>query len=304
MDVCEQIRSLCRERNAVILAHTYQPGEIQDLADFVGDSYGLSRKAAGVEAAVIVFCGVRFMAETAAILNPGRTVLLPAADAGCPMADMITAEQLRALKAKHPGAPVVCYVNSTAEVKAESTICCTSSNAVKVVQSLGDQPEILFVPDQYLGLFVERKLGRKLVLWEGFCPTHAMVRKETIQRVRREHPEAQVMVHPECLPEVQDLADHVLSTGQMCELVKTTTCRQFLVGTEVGILHTLKKAAPHIEFIHVTPFLRCPNMKKITLDKILRSLQTLEPWVTVPEAVAAGARQAIERMLVVASGGR
>jgi quinolinate synthase len=304
MDVCEQIRSLCRERNAVILAHTYQPGEIQDLADFVGDSYGLSRKAAGVEAAVIVFCGVRFMAETAAILNPGRTVLLPAADAGCPMADMITAEQLRALKAKHPGAPVVCYVNSTAEVKAESTICCTSSNAVKVVQSLGDQPEILFVPDQYLGLFVERKLGRKLVLWEGFCPTHAMVRKETIQRVRREHPEAQVMVHPECLPEVQDLADHVLSTGQMCELVKTTTCRQFLVGTEVGILHTLKKAAPHIEFIHVTPFLRCPNMKKITLDKILRSLQTLEPRVTVPEAVAAGARQAIERMLVVASGGR
>lgn len=303
MDVREQIRDLCRERNAVILAHTYQPGEIQDLADFVGDSYGLSRKAAGVEAAVIVFCGVRFMAETAAVLNPDRVVLLPAADAGCPMADMITAEQLRELKARHPGAPVVCYVNSTAEVKAESTICCTSSNAVKVVQSLGEQGEILFVPDQYLGRFVERQLQRRLVLWEGFCPTHAMVRQETIQRVRREHPDAEVMVHPECLPEVQDLADHVLSTGQMCDLVKTTTCRKFLVGTEVGILHTLKKIAPQIEFIHVSPFLRCPNMKKITLDKILRSLQTLEPRVTVAAAVAAGARQAIERMLAVAARG-
>jgi len=303
MDVREQIRGLCRERNAVILAHTYQPGEIQDLADFVGDSYGLSRKAAGVEAAVIVFCGVRFMAETAAVLNPERTVLLPAADAGCPMADMITADQLRELKAKHPGAPVVCYVNSTAEVKAESTICCTSSNAVKVVQSLGDQAEILFVPDQYLGKFVERQIRRPLVLWEGFCPTHAMVRQETIQRVRREHPDAEVMVHPECLPEVQDLADHVLSTGQMCELVRTTACRKFLVGTEVGILHTLKKRAPHIEFIHVSPFLRCPNMKKITLDKILRSLQTLEPRVTVAPEIAAGARQAIERMLAVASRG-
>jgi quinolinate synthase len=291
MDAREQIRELCRERNAI------------NLADFVGDSYGLSRKAAGADAAVILFCGVRFMAETAAILNPGRVVLLPAADAGCPMADMIDADQLRALKAEHPGAPVVCYVNSTAEVKAESTICCTSSNAVKVVRSLGEQAEILFVPDQYLGRFVEGRLGRKLVLWEGFCPTHAMVRQETIQRVRREHPDAQVMVHPECLPEVQDLADHVLSTGQMCELVKTTTCRKFLVGTEVGILHTLKKLAPHIEFIHVTPFLRCPNMRKITLDKILRSLQTLEPRVTVAEPVAAQGRLAIERMLAVADSG-
>lgn len=303
MDLRDTIRGLCRERDAVILAHTYQPGEIQDLADFVGDSYGLSRKAAGVQASVIVFCGVRFMAETAAILNPGRTVLLPAADAGCPMADMITADQLRALKAKHPGAPVVCYVNSTAEVKAESTVCCTSSNAVKVVQSLGDVPEILFVPDRYLGGFVERRLGRRLVCWDGFCPTHAMLRPETIQRVRKEHPDAELMVHPECIPEVQALAEHVISTGQMCDLVKTTTCRKFLVGTEVGILHTLKKIAPHIEFIHVSPFLRCPNMKKITLEKIVRSLETLEPRVSVSEDVAAGARQAIERMLQVAASG-
>jgi quinolinate synthase len=303
MDLREQIREWCRKRDAIILAHTYQPGEIQDLADFVGDSYGLSRKAAGVQAAVIVFCGVRFMAETAAILNPARTVLLPDADAGCPMADMITPEGLRALQAQHPGAPVVCYVNTTAAVKAGSTVCCTSSNAVKIVQSLGEQGEILFVPDKYLGGFVERRLGRKLVLWDGFCPTHAMLRQETIRRVRAEHPDAELMVHPECLPEVQDLAEHVLSTGQMCELVKTTTCRRFLVGTEIGIIHTLRKIAPHIEFIHVSPFLRCPNMKKITLAKILRSLETLEPRVTVPADIAAGARRALERMLEVAGSG-
>lgn len=303
MELREQIRTWCRQRDAIILAHTYQPGEIQDLADFVGDSYGLSRKAASVKAAVIVFCGVRFMAETAAILNPDRTVLLPAADAGCPMADMISAEQLRALKAQHPGAPVVCYVNTTAAVKAESTVCCTSSNAVRIVQSLGEQAEILFVPDQYLGRFVERQLGRKLVLWEGFCPTHAMLRAETVQRLRAEYPDAELMVHPECLPEVQDLADHVLSTGQMCDLVKTTTCRRFLVGTEVGIIHTLRKIAPHLEFIHVTPFLRCPNMKKITLEKIAHCLETLEPRVTVPADIATAARQAIERMLAVAGAG-
>jgi quinolinate synthase len=303
MDLRERIRALCRQRDAVILAHTYQPGEIQDVADFVGDSYGLSRKAAGVQAAVIVFCGVRFMAETAAILNPERTVLLPAPDAGCPMADMISADSLRALKAQHPGAPVVCYVNTTAEVKAESTICCTSSNAVKIVQSLGEQPEILFVPDQYLGRFVERQLGRNLVLWQGFCPTHAMLRQDLVRQMRAEYPDAELMVHPECLPEVQDLADHVLSTGQMAALVATTACRRFLVGTEVGILHTLRKIAPHLEFIHLTPFLRCPNMKKITLEKIVRSLETLEPRVTVPADIAAAARQALERMLEVAGSG-
>jgi len=303
MELQDRIRELCRAREAVILAHTYQPPEIQDIADYVGDSYGLSRRAADLKAPVIVFCGVHFMAETAAILNPGRTVLLPAADAGCPMADMITGEQLRRMKAEHPGAPVVCYVNTTAEVKAESTICCTSSNAVKVVQSLGPVPEVLFVPDRYLGRFVEIQLGRPLICWDGFCPTHAMLTKETIQRVRSEHPDAELMVHPECRPEVQDMADHVLSTGQMCDLVKASSCRKYLVGTEVGILHTLKKLAPDREFIHVTPFLRCPNMKKITLEKIVRSLETLEPRVTVEDAVAAGARRAIEGMLAVVSRG-
>ena len=298
------IQRLRRERRAVILAHTYQTGDIQDVADFVGDSYGLSKKAAEVrDAEVIVFCGVQFMAETAAVLNPGRAVIMPDPEAGCPMADMITADQLRAFKAEHPGAPVVCYVNSTAEVKAESTVCCTSSNAVKVVRSLGDVPEILFVPDMYLGMFVEKQIGRKMVLWKGFCPTHAMIRAETVQRLRQENPDAKVMVHPETRPEVQELADFVLSTGQMIELAKKTDIRKFVVGTEDGILHALRLTAPAIEFVHLSPFLRCPNMKKTTLAEIARSLETLETRITVPEAVAGGARRSIQAMLDIAAGG-
>lgn len=300
IELVEAIDRRRRERRAVILSHTYQPAEIQDVADFVGDSYGLSLQASRCTAEMIVFCGVQFMAETAAVLNPGRDVVMPDASAGCPMADMITAEQLRELKSQHPGAPVVCYVNSTAEVKAESTICCTSSNAVRVVASLGNVPEILFVPDKFLGRFVERQLNRKLILYDGFCPTHAMLRAETVQRLRREHPDAKVMVHPECVPEVQDAADYVLSTGEMCALVKKTAQGKFIVGTEEGILHTLRKTAPHLTFVHLSPFLRCPNMKKTTLDKVLRALETGETRITVPEAVAAGARRAIEAMLQVA----
>ncbi len=303
-NLLERISELRRERRAVILCHTYQPGEIQDLADFVGDSYGLSREAARTQAEVIVFCGVQFMAETAAVLNPGRIVVMPDSTAGCPMADMITVDQLREFKARHPGAPVVCYVNSTAEVKAESTICCTSSNAVQIVRSLGDVPEVLFVPDQFLGTFVEKQLGRKMVLWEGFCPTHTMIRAETVRRMRAAHPAAKLMVHPECMPEVQDLADFVLSTGQMCELVKRTDIREFIIGTEEGILHALRKAAPHITFTHLSPFMRCLNMKKTTLAKLVRALETLEPRIMVPETVAAGARRAIEAMLAVTETGR
>ncbi len=299
VDVRDRIAKLRREKKAVILCHTYQPAEIQDIADFVGDSYGLSKKAAAVDAEVIVFCGVMFMAETAAVLNPERTVILPDLQAGCPMADMIDADQLRQLKLAHPGADVVCYVNSTAEVKAESTVCCTSSNAVRVVESLGKDREIIFVPDRFLGRFVERRTERKMILWDGFCPTHAMIKPQSIDDMRRTYPEAQVMVHPECTPEVQDRADHVLSTGQMCDLVKTTDCRQFIIGTEEGILHTLRKIAPQIEFVHLTALLRCPNMKKISLEKIRHSLETLSPRVVVPAAVAEGARRAIQRMLDV-----
>lgn len=299
-DIRERIDVLRREKNAVILSHTYQPAEVQDVADYVGDSYGLSKTAAEVDAELIVFCGVRFMAETAAVLNPDRKVVMPDMAAGCPMADMITADELRDLKARHPAAPVVCYVNSTAEVKAESTICCTSSNAVRIVESLGAADAVLFVPDRYLGTFVERRIGRKLVLWDGYCPTHVMIRPDTVRERRREHPDAEIMVHPECTPDIQDLADHVLSTGQMCELVKTTRCRKFIVGTEQGIIHTLRKIAPHIEFVLLSPSLICPNMKKTTLAKVVRVLESGDNRIEVPPGIAAGARRAIDAMLRVA----
>ncbi|MFO7821833.1 MAG: quinolinate synthase NadA [Lentisphaeria bacterium] len=302
MSLADNINKLRKERDALILSHTYQPPEIQDIADFVGDSYGLSKRAAEVDKELIVFCGVKFMAETAAILNPGRTVLLPDMNAGCPMADMITADELRQLKAKHPDAAVVCYVNSTAEVKAESTVCCTSSNAVQIVNSLRDAPEIIFVPDQYLGKFVERQTGRSMILWDGYCPTHAAVQVDTLKRMRTLHPGAEVMVHPECPPDVQDEADHILSTGQMCELVVETSCRQFIVGTEQGIIHTLKKIAPQIDFISLSPLLLCPNMKKITLSKIERALESSSPAVVVPPEIAQRARKAVEAMLETVEG--
>ncbi len=301
-DIRERIDALRREKNAVILSHTYQPAEVQDIADFVGDSYGLSKQAASVDAELIVFCGVQFMAETAAVLNPSRTVVMPDKTAGCPMADMITADELRDLKAGHPGAPVVCYVNSTAEVKSESTICCTSSNAVQIVQSLGTVDDILFVPDQYLGKFVERRIGRSLTLWDGYCPTHARIQPDAVRQMREQHPDAEVMVHPECTPGVQDLADHVLSTGQMCDLVKETGCGKFIVGTEEGIVHTLQKIAPHIEFVLLSPFMICPNMKKTTLSKILRVLETGDNRIEVPSDIADGARNAINAMLRVVEG--
>mgnify|MGYP006287770153 CR=1 FL=1 len=300
----DRINKLKQAQNAVILSHTYQPPEIQDMADFVGDSYGLSKQAGDVTADVIVFCGVRFMAETAAVLNRERTVLMPDLRAGCPMADMITADQLRKLKGEHPDAAVVCYVNSSADVKAESTVCCTSSNAVQIVQALADAPEIIFVPDKYLGKFVERRTERNLILWEGYCPTHANVTADTIRQARTEHPDAAVMVHPECTPEVQDEADHVLSTGQMLDLVKQTDRSQFIVGTEYGIIHTLKKAAPHITYVSLSSRLVCPNMKRVTLEKIRQSLETGRHRINVPPDIADGAEKAITRMLDIVEHGR
>ena len=300
MDIKKAIDTLRKEKKAVILAHTYQPPDIQAIADFVGDSYGLSVKASQIEdAELIVFCGVRFMAETAAILNPNKRVLMPDADAGCPMADMIDAKQLAEFKAAHPGAPVVCYVNSTAEVKAGSTICCTSSNAVKVVKSLGDVPEILFVPDQYLGRFVEKQLGRKLVLWNGCCPIHRALEADSIATAKQTHPGAKVMVHPETRPEAQAAADYVLATGKMIDLVKAQPQGDYIVGTERGILHALQKAAPASNYFPIEPPLICGDMKKTTLEKLLNSLETETTQVTVPPEVAAGALKAIQAMLAL-----
>ncbi|NWF77920.1 MAG: quinolinate synthase NadA [Chloroflexi bacterium] len=297
-DLIEKILDLKKTRNAVILAHNYQLGEVQDIADFVGDSLELSQNAAKTNAGVIVFCGVHFMAETASILCPDKVVLLPDMNAGCPMADMITAERLRAKKKEHPQAVVVCYINSSAEVKAESDICCTSANAIKVIESL-DAREILFIPDQYLGHYISAKTGRKMILWPGFCPTHVRIRPERIKELKREYPQAKVVVHPECTPEVIALADEVFSTSGMCRYARRNEVREMVVGTEIGIIHRLKKENPGKRFIPVSEQAICPNMKLITLEKVLWSLEEMNPEVKVPEGVRVRAKAAVDKMLQI-----
>jgi quinolinate synthase len=294
----EGILKLRKERKAVILSHNYQRGEVQDIADFVGDSLELSQIAAKTDADVIVFCGVHFMAETAAILNPGKKVILPDAGAGCPMANMITAEQLRRQKQKMPQATVVTYINSTAAVKAESDYCCTSANGVKIVGSI-DNPEIIFVPDQYLGDFIARRTGKILTLWPGYCPTHVRILPEDIASRRQEHPQAKVVVHPECRPDVIALADEALSTSGMIRYAARADVRELIVGTEVEILHRLKKENPGKQFYAASKKAVCPNMKKITLEKIAESLETMAPVVTVPEAIRVRAKRAVDRMLAI-----
>ena len=297
-ELVEKISALKKRRSAVILAHNYQLGEVQDIADFVGDSLDLSQRAAETGAGVIVFCGVHFMAETASILCPEKVVLLPDMNAGCPMADMITAERLRAKKKEHPQAVVVCYINSSAEVKAESDICCTSANAVRVVESL-DAREILFVPDQYLGHYVSARTGKKMILWPGFCPTHVRIKPERIKELKREYPQAKVVVHPECTPEVIALADEVLSTSGMCRYAQRDEVREMIVGTEVGIIHRLKKENPGKKFIPISEQAICPNMKLITLEKVLWSLEEMGPEVKVPEGIRLRAKAAVDKMLKI-----
>jgi quinolinate synthase len=297
-ELVEKISDLKKRRNAVILAHNYQLGEVQDIADFVGDSLELSQNAAKTDAGVIVFCGVHFMAETASILCPEKVVLLPDMNAGCPMADMITAELLREKKKEHPQAVVVCYINSSAEVKAESDICCTSANAVGVIESL-DAQEILFVPDQYLGHYISTKTGKKMILWPGFCPTHVRIKPERIKELKREYPQAKVVVHPECTPEVIALADEVLSTSGMCRYAQRDEVREMIVGTELGIIHRLKKENPGKRFIPVSKQAICPNMKLITLEKVLWSLEEMNPEVKVPEGIRLRAKTAVDKMLKI-----
>jgi len=295
----DEIRELKQKRKAVILAHNYQPAEVQDLADFCGDSLGLSIQASKTDAEVIVFCGVRFMAETAKILSPGKLVLLPDRRATCPMADMITAEQLRGLKRKYPDALVVCYVNSTADVKARSDYCCTSANAVAVVQSLPKERPIIFVPDQHLGQFVEKQTGRDLILWPGYCPTHIFIAEDDIRKAKEQYPDAVVVAHPECSEPVKDLADAILSTGQMLKFVKESPARRFIVATEVGMLHPLKKARPDAEYIPAGLRGVCPNMKKITLEKVLASLASLQYPIDVPEQIRLRAEKSLRRMIEI-----
>ena len=297
-EIINEIVRFKKQKNAVILVHNYQRPEVQDIADFTGDSLELSQQAAKTTADVIVFCGVHFMAETAYIINPKRTVLLPDVESGCPMADMITAEALIAKKKELPTAAVVCYVNSTAAVKAESDICCTSANAVKVVRSLGDE-EILFVPDQYLGQWVAEQTGHKMHLWPGYCPTHMKILPEDILSLKKKYPDYIAMVHPECRPEAKATSDEVLSTGQMMRYVRESAAPGFIIGTETGIMHRLKKENPGKDFIPVTDKAVCPNMKRITLEKVLWSLQDMKHQIIVPEDIRVRALSAVERMLVI-----
>ena len=294
----DKILQLKKERNAVILAHNYQRAEVQDIADFVGDSLELARQAAGTDADVIAFCGVHFMAETAAILSPDKTVLIPDEGAGCPMANMITADQLIAKKEELPGVPVVTYINSSAAVKAESDYCCTSSNGVKVVQSVPGN-DIIFVPDQYLGHFIQTQTGKNMILWPGYCPTHVKILPEDILKQRELHPNAKAVVHPECRPDVIDVADLATSTSGMLRYAQRDDVTELIVGTEVDIIHRMKKENPGKQFYPASDKAVCPNMKKITLEKLYFALESMSPVVSVPPEIAARAKAAVDRMVAI-----
>jgi len=295
----EEIRALAREKRAVILAHNYQPPEIQDVADFVADSLELSLRASRTDAEVVVFCGVRFMAETAAIVCPDKLVVFPRPEAGCEMADMITVEDVEELKRKHPGAPVVTYVNSYVEIKAVSDICCTSANSVNVVKSL-EAKEIIFLPDKNLALYTQRFFkDKKLYYHEGFCPFHDVLTVEDVQKAMAEHPQAVFMAHPECRPEVIDLAQAVRSTSGMLKFAQESESKEFIVGTEVGLLYPLKKQNPEKEFFPASEKMLCKAMKIISLEDLKRSLEELQPVVKVPEDIRLKAYRAVSKMLEI-----
>jgi quinolinate synthase len=294
----QELREWLKRRQALLVAHNYQPAEIQDAADFTGDSLGLSMTAAATPAEVILFAGVNFMAETAAILCPNKTVLLPRLDVGCYMADTISAQALQARKAELPGVPVVTYVNSTAAVKAESDICCTSANAVKVVNSL-TADRVLMVPDRNLALYTARHTAKEVLYWEGCCNVHDGLTAAQVQACRQEHPQAVFIAHPECRPEVLDLADVIRSTTGMLQYVKEAAAQEFIIGTEMGLIHALAKENPHKRFYSPSTDLMCPDMKRITLDDLIMALKELRHRITIPEETRIRALNAVERMLAV-----
>lgn len=300
-NIAQKIQELKKKRNAIVIAHNYQLPEVQEIADFTGDSLLLSQKAAAAKEDVVVFCGVHFMAETAAVLAPQKTVLIPDLKAGCSLAATITAEDVRKWKKAHPGAIVVTYVNCTAEVKAESDYCCTSSNAVKIVQSIPKNKEILFAPDMYLGNWVRSQTGRKIHLWPGSCHVHHMIKTEDIKKLKADHPKAEFLMHPECGCSSQclPLADQVLSTEGMIRYVKESSAPEIIVGTENGNIYGMQKNAPYKKFYPANTKAECEFMKMITLEKVLWSLEGLKYKVSVPKKVADKARLAIERMVAV-----
>lgn len=295
----QKIQRLKKELNAVIVAHNYQRPEVQDMAEFVGDSLELARKTAQLsDIEVIVFCGVHFMAETAAILNPTRTVLLAEMSAGCPMANMIDVDDLREWKAKYPRAAVVCYVNTSAAVKAESDICCTSANALKVVESLPNE-EILFIPDQNLGHYISTRTKKRMIFYPGFCVTHRKLRAEQVRLAKQLHPDALVVVHPECIPEVTAMADAVLSTSQMIRYARESPAQTFLIGTEEGLLHRLRKENPNKTFYLISNGLLCPNMKRTTLESVSKAMELRQNIIKVPEETRWKAKRSLDLMLAV-----
>lgn len=294
----DRIARVKRERNAVILCHTYQPGPVQDSADYVGDSYGLSVEAARTTADLIVFCGVRFMAETAAILNPQRRVILAEPNAGCPMADMIDADDLRQLRRQYPDHLVMCYVNSTAEVKALSDVCCTSSNALAIARRLPKDRGIIFVPDCHLGDYVQEQTGREMVLWKGFCPTHAHLTPDMLRAARVQYPGAPILIHPEAQRECRHLADQVLSTGGMCSFVRQDSAVEYVIATEIGIMHTLQTQNPGKRFHSIDERITCPNMKRGSVVSTLAALEgTGGELIEVAPDIAARARVCLQKML-------
>jgi quinolinate synthase len=294
----ERIAQLKKERNAIILAHYYQRDEIQEIADFRGDSFLLAQKAAQTDADVIVFCGVHFMGESAKILAPNKKVIIPDERAGCPMADMVNVEGLKALKRQHPNAKVVAYINTSAEIKAETDICCTSANAVKVVNSV-DSDEIIWVPDKNLGDYVSKFTNKKMIIWEGYCNTHDMLTVKDVEEMKAQYPNAQFVVHPECRPEVVELGDFVGSTTAIIKYCRESDCQEFIVGTEDGTGYQLRKDSPHKKFHFATKYLVCPNMKVNNLKKVVRCLETMQPEIYVPPEIADKARLSLERMLQV-----
>lgn len=295
----ERIRGLLKERNAVLLAHNYQVPEVQDVADICGDSLELSIKASQTDADIIVFCGVHFMAETAAILSPDKTVLLPVASAGCPMADMITAQKLKKKKSEMPDAVVVSYVNTTAGVKAESDMCCTSANAVSVARSIDENKKIFMTPDRNLAQYTLKKSGREISWWNGYCPIHDNLTSEQVRKVKTENPGALFLAHPECSPEVLALADEVKSTSGMIAFIKNSEKKEFIIGTETGILYPISKANPGKKLIPADPAMICADMKKTRLEDIIISLEEMKHVIRVPEEIRVRARTAVERMLAV-----
>ena len=298
MELIDELKRLKKEHRAVILAHNYQVAEVQDAADYVGDSFELSRIAAKIDADVIVFCGVKFMAESAKILSPKKTVLLPVKEAGCPLADMADVITLRKMKEKYPDAAVVTYVNSSASIKAESDICCTSSNAVKVVNSLKED-KVLFLPDKNLGRYVASHTDKEVIVWNGYCPTHNVINVDDVKKIKVTHPTSLILIHPECQPEVLKMADYIGSTAGIIKYAKESKSRSFVIGTEEGLIHHLKLENPSKEFFPLHEQFTCPNMKKTTLEKLVGALEKMEFEVKIPEEIRIMAYNALEKMLKV-----